>query len=794
MSKRKDMTSPPAPPLKREGSHAPPSLLDEGSQTPPSLAGKGAGGLGPPDTLVLNALARLNEIGASIVRLSSGDPAGVEETLHLIVENAIKMIPGASAVIYTYNQVLGDFDPVSRAAAGEREIPAPGDAPRPVGMGMRAITQLRRVLSYEETDLEIHPTKLAAGARTVACLPLVVADQAVGALYVYLREDRRFSQLELLLLDNFVNQAAMAIYHAGQFTIVQHDLARKESELSRLRHAGLLISSRTGLAETLEVILQMAMEVTEAKYGIFRLVDRSGKYLITQAIAGVGLDRPATEALPINTTSVMGWAAKSRQTLLIHDVRTPPWSRIYYPLDHALEMRSELVVPLIGAGGRLEGVLNLESPLVGAFTEEDSHLLQSLATQAVIAIQEARLLDALQEMAERLLTQPCNQVLDHLVALTGDLLNTNASAIWTLDGDQLVLQAAGVGHTRGETLPLHGTLTGAAILGRAAVTSSDVRTDPRFGRRELAVAQGWRRALVVPILAGNAGEPIGAFSVYGTDADPGYFAASDWDKKVLSTLAHYAGLAVRSAAAQAALRAAQEQRMAAETFAAVGDIAANLLHHLNNKVGAIPVRIEGIEDKCQEALRADPYLASNLHEIERSAREAMDTVRQSLFHLQSTQLGPVSVAACVAEALSSSRIPPTVAVQVTGLAALPAVVASQRGLALVFVNLLENAVEAIKGDGATQPVGAIAISGSERRDWVEITVSDSGPGIPLALRERVFELRFSGRAAKTPGKLGFGLWWVRTLLIRLGGAIAVEENADGQTYFKLRLPCAGATS
>ena len=119
-----------------------------------------------------------------------------------------------------------------------------------------------------------------------------------------------------------------------------------------------------------------------------------------------------------------------------------PWARIYYPLDYSLEMRSELAVPLIGAGGRLEGVLNLESPQIAAFSEQDSHLLQAFATQAVIAIQDARLMDALLDVAARLLVQSYPEVLDRLVELACDLLNAGASAIWTLHGDELTLSAA----------------------------------------------------------------------------------------------------------------------------------------------------------------------------------------------------------------------------------------------------------------------------------------------------------------------------------------------------------------
>ena len=133
-----------------------------------------------------------------------------------------------------------------------------------------------------------------------ACFPLLVAEQPMGALYVYaLESDSPFSSLELLVLENFVNQAAMAIYQPRRLAGVQHNLARKEEELNRLRRAGLLISSRLGLEETLEAILQMALEVTGAHYGIFRLVDKSGQNLITRAIAGESLGRPLVEALPI---------------------------------------------------------------------------------------------------------------------------------------------------------------------------------------------------------------------------------------------------------------------------------------------------------------------------------------------------------------------------------------------------------------------------------------------------------------------------------------------------------------
>jgi signal transduction histidine kinase len=439
-------------------------------------------------------------------------------------------------------------------------------------------------------------------------------------------------------------------------------------------------------------------------------------------------------------------------------------------------------VPLIAASGRLEGVLNLESPVVGAFSEQDRHLLQSLATQAVIAIQEVRLLDALQEVAGLLLAQPSQQVLSRLAELACDLLNAAASAIWTLQGDQLVLQVANAGYLRGERLPLHGSLAGQAVLTGRPVVTDDVRTDPRFHRADLARTQNWARALVVPLLASEDRQPIGAFSVYSAGSEPGRFAESEWDEKVLTCLAHYAALAVHSSAHQEALRAAQERHAVAETFAAVGDIAANLLHHLNNKVGTIPVRVQGIQDKCRSAVLADLYLAANLEEIERSACEAMEAVRENLSHLHPIEVGPVQVAVCVTSAIQDASVPDGVQVRVEGLDDLPTVLAGRRSLILVFVNLLGNAVDAMKGRGT------ITVQGAAAGDQVEVTVRDNGPGIAPELHDRIFEFSFSGRAPGRAGQLGFGLWWVKTLMVRLGGTVSVDSDGVHGTTFRLCLP------
>jgi signal transduction histidine kinase/GAF domain-containing protein len=711
------------------------------------------------DPRLLEALASLNQISNAINRIGSDDADQNDLSLQLIVDSAIRVVPGSSAVIYTYDQKTGLFENESRVSAepdGRSHLPEhnpPDDAPRAHGIGLRTIQRRHRCLSYEEPDLNVHPYHAALGVKAVACFPLIVAEQAVGLLYIYLHEERQFTHLEQLMLDNFVNQAAMAIYHARRLAGIRRDLTRKDDELNQLRRAGLLISSRLRLEETLDSILQLALEITNAQYGIFRLLDKDGAFLVTRAVTGLRLERPLIEKLPLEGNSIMAHVARTREPLLIPDLRQEPWSQIYYPLDSNLEMRSELAVPLINASGRLEGVLNLESPQLGAFTEDDNHILQSLATYAITAIQEVRLLDALQEAAQLIISQPTRKVLGRLCEMANDLLNTSSSAIWLSNES-----------------------------GELQLVSSN---GPSQHLENVSDAEGQLNALLIPLPTGDDAKAFGMFGVFNSDSGAGRSAKSEWDHKVLTCLANYAVLAMQNESHQQALQISQEQHWTAETFAAVGDISANLLHNMNNKVGTIPVRVQAIQDKYQQVLENDSYLTNTLVEIERSATDAMQIVQENLSHLRPIRMENVKVDSCIHAAIDGVQIPTTVQIETNELENLPAVTAGGQSLTFVFRNLIENAITAMKGNGS------ILIQGIPHRGSVEISVTDSGPGIAAELHNQIFELNFS-RTGAQPGKLGFGLWWVKTLMTRLGGSVTVESDGHHGTTFRLHLPSASA--
>jgi signal transduction histidine kinase len=380
------------------------------------------------------------------------------------------------------------------------------------------------------------------------------------------------------------------------------------------------------------------------------------------------------------------------------------------------------------------------------------------------------------------MSSPSQEVLDFLVVQACDLLSADIGQIWLIEDGHLRLKSTNEKLILIEQSAIQISFVEQAINSARPVYADDLQHDNRLEFSEAARKNDWRSVLVVPIINSEYQTAIGALSILTTGSELRDFSDSDWETKVLAILAAYTELAVQHEANQVALRTSQEQRAVAETFAAVGDIAANLLHRLNNRVGTIPVRIEGIREKCKPEIETNQYLLNNLTEIEKSATDAIEFVRDSLFHLRPIQLTAVNVAASVETALAEAEIPPSITVQTYGLTNLPAVKAGAQRLGLVFLNLIENALDAMAGEGR------IEIQGEKQSEWVILSVSDSGPGITPEKQEDIFEFNFSGQAGDQPGKLGFGLWWVKTLLTRFGGSVYVESDGRQGTTFTVRLP------
>jgi GAF domain-containing protein len=385
------------------------------------------------------------------------------------------------------------------------------------------------------THVRIHHTRETATTPGPAPAVTIPLNQHC-ILTMSLPPGQTLSPQQQAMLENIAIHAAGALDQVRQTERLQQSLRRKEEELERLRRADMLISSRLRLEETLEAILEMALEVTNARYGIFRLLNEERTHLITRAVAGQDMGQPHTEALPLDASTITGRAAITRKTLCIADVHDPTWQNVYYPLDKNLTMRSELVTPLIAAGGRLEGMLNLESPQIGAFSDDDALLLQSLAIQAVIAIQEVRLLDALQELSARLLDAHPQDLYRRVVQLARELLGSDAAGLWLHTDQGLILQQARPQNFAPD---------------RRLLQNLTQNQHYRHARPLHTPGSTWPHGLIAPLLVAQE-TPLGILGIF---APPSQAApASDWDKKVLVLLARHAALAATNARRQSLLR------------------------------------------------------------------------------------------------------------------------------------------------------------------------------------------------------------------------------------------------
>jgi len=238
-----------------------------------------------------------------------------------------------------------------------------------------------------------------AGARTIIGIALRKDHALLGAITLYRQEVRPFADKEIALLQNFAAQAVIAIENARLITETQEALDRQTATAEVL---GVINSSQGDLAPVFEAILEKAHTLCSAASGAlliregeeFRVVAAHGEWRYTDARREQAVFRPP-EGTPL-------WRVQQGERL-IHladatadeSYRNPPYARI---ID-AGGIRTLLHVPL-RKEGTLLGVITAFRREVRPFSEKEIALLQNFAAQAVIAMENARLLGELRERTE----------------------------------------------------------------------------------------------------------------------------------------------------------------------------------------------------------------------------------------------------------------------------------------------------------------------------------------------------------------------------------------------------------
>jgi signal transduction histidine kinase len=219
---------------------------------------------------------------------------------------------------------------------------------------------------------------------------------------------------------------------------------------------------------------------------------------------------------------------------------------------------------------------------------------------------------------------------------------------------------------------------------------------------------------------------------------------------------------------------AQQARM--ERLSTFGQLSGAIGHELRNPLGVIESSLYVLRshsvpdermrkhlDRIGEQVDTANRIVSSLLEILRDAPLAHETV---------------SLSEVLERAVSAVARPGTVDLVVEGLADLPAIHGSSEQLRQVFVNLLQNAVQALPKER-----GRIRVVGRRNANGVEVVVEDNGSGVDETTRRRLFEPLITARK----GGVGLGLALVKRIAERHGGTISHEPAAPG-ARFKLQLP------
>lgn len=212
------------------------------------------------------------------------------------------------------------------------------------------------------------------------------ATAPVGILFVSYRRPHVWADDELALIDLFASQAAVAIFNARLFGRTNEKLARKVTELHAVGEINRRITATLDLDEMLPLILNKAMELVNVPNGMLQLIDETSGELVIRLCHGALLIPQERTRLKLGE-GVTGKAALEKHSLIVPDVTQPPWREIYR--EFRPNIRSELAVPLL-IGQQCLGVLNFEHTQPGYFNEDQSEIIEALANQAAIAIQNAQ--------------------------------------------------------------------------------------------------------------------------------------------------------------------------------------------------------------------------------------------------------------------------------------------------------------------------------------------------------------------------------------------------------------------